>query len=172
MDEKRIKLAEKNFRNYLNEGLIRKSQVEDIIYKTYLNNSLESLRVADELFRNKISSLWVVASSYYSMFYIACAYIYKKGYKTKHEIVHQVINEALISLSRSDLRNHFLEEYEEEKEKALFASDNLLDNYEFEKTKRSRFQYQTTEAIKENKARTSLKRAKEFIAVIRQLLGE
>lgn len=170
MDEKRVKIAESNFRTYLRDGLIKKVRFEDIVYKTYLRNALESLKVADTLFRNKTSSLWVVVSSYYSMFYIASAYIYKKGYKAKGEIVHQIVNESLIILARHDLEKHFLEEYEEEKEKALSASGNLLDKYESEKTKRAIFQYETTEAIKEAKANTSLERAKNFVAVLRQLL--
>jgi len=172
MDEKRIKIAESNFRNYLRDNLIKKEGFIEIVYKTYLNNSLESLKVANELFENKTSPLWVVVSSYYSMFYIASAYVYKKGYKASGEIVHQIINEALIILARHNLEKHFLEEYEEEKEKALSASGNLLKNYELEKVKRASFQYETTETIKEAKAKTSLDRAKNFIAVMRHLLGE
>jgi predicted nucleic-acid-binding protein len=57
------------------------------------------------------------------MFYIACAYLYKKGYKTSSERVHQVINDALIALCRKELEQSFLEEYEEEKERALATSD-------------------------------------------------
>jgi uncharacterized protein (UPF0332 family) len=172
MDEKRIKLAEDNFRNYLNQGLIKKAPFQDIIYQTYVNNSLESLKVAEEIFTNKTSSLWVVVSSYYSMFYIASAYIYKKGYKSSHEIVHQIINEALIVLARHDLEKHFLEEYEEEKDKALSSTQNLLEVYGVEKTKRSEFQYETTGEIKESKAKTSLERAKNFVAILRILLSK
>ena len=176
MDEKRIKIAESNFRNYLRDNLIKEAKFEDIVYQTYFKNALESLKVADELFKNKTSSLWVVVSSYYSMYYIASAYVYKKGYKASGEIVHQIINEALIILARHDLERHFLEEYEEEKEKALFAaqaaSGNLLKNYELEKEKRASFQYKTTEEIKEAKANTSLDRARKFIAVMRQLLAK
>ena len=172
MDEKRIKIAESNFKKYLEDGLIRKSEFEDVIYETYFRNSLESLNSANNLFENKISFLWVVIASYYSMFYIACAYIYKRGYKTSHEIVHQIINESLIVLARHDLEKHFLEEYQEEKEKALSASENLLNSYEFEKIKRSSFQYETTVMIKESKAKTSLERAKNFISVIRLLLAK
>ena len=70
------------------------------------------------------------------------------------------------------MERYFLEEYEEEKDKALSASENLLNSYEYEKTKRSRFQYETTGEIEESKAKTSLERAKKFVSVIRQLLGE
>jgi uncharacterized protein (UPF0332 family) len=171
MDEKRVKIAESNFRNYLRGGLIKEAGFTDIIYQTYLRNSAESLKVAEELSKNKTSSLWIVVSSYYSMFYIASAYIYRKGYKAGGEIVHQIINESLIVLARHDLEKHFLEEYEEEKEKALSACGNLLEGYESEKTKRSMFQYETTEMIKEGKAKTSLERAKNFVAVLRQVLG-
>jgi len=172
MDEKRVKIAEDNFRKYLDEGLIKKSPFQDIIYQTYLNNSLESLKVAEEIFTNKTSPLWVVVSGYYSMFYIASAYVYKKGYKSSHEIVHQIITEALIVLVKHDLEKHFLEEYEEEKDKALSSTQNLLDVYEVEKTKRSQFQYETTGEIKESKAKTSLERAKNFVAIIRILLNK
>src|SRR3989344_9391650 len=99
MDKKRVKQAENNFKRYLKEILITKSEFNEIVFKTYLNNSLESLKVADEIFKHKLSPLWCVVSSYYSMFYIACAYIYRKGYKTKHEIVHQIISETLIVLA-------------------------------------------------------------------------
>lgn len=172
MDEKRVKKAENNFKNYLKEGLIKKESFREVVYQTYLKNATESLNVANELLNNKTSYLWVVVSSYYSMFYIASAYLYKKGYKAGQGIVHQVVNESLIIVSKSDLEKHFLEEYEEEKEKALAASENLLEGYEFEKVKRARFQYETTEEIKESKAKTSLERAKNFVAVMRQLLED
>jgi len=68
MDEKRIKIADSNFRNYLRDGLIKRVDFEEIVYQTYLKNATESLDVANELFINKTSSLWVVVSSYYSMF--------------------------------------------------------------------------------------------------------
>jgi len=171
MDGKRIKIAENNFRNYMRDGLIRKVKFEEIVYRTYLKNATESLNVANELLKNKTSYLWVVISGYYSMFYIASSYLYKKAYKAGQEIVHQVINEALIVISRNDLGKHFLEEYEEEKEKALAVSENFLKDYEFERLKRARFQYETTEEIKEAKAKTSLERAKNFVAVMRQLIG-
>jgi len=170
MDEKRLKIAERNFINYLKRSLIKKESFSEIVYRTYLNNSLESLNVANELFKIRLSSLWVVISSYYSMFYMASAYLYKKGYKSAQEIVHQVINESLIVLSQHDLEIHFLEEYEEEKEKALAASENILKSYESEKIKRARFQYETTEKIKEAKAKTSLERAKNFVGIMRQIL--
>lgn len=171
MDEKRIKQAENNFKNYLKEGKITEIDKHNpLIYETYLRNARESLSVANLLFKNNSSSLWVVVSSYYSMFYIACAYLYKLGYKTKHEIVHQVVNEALIVQGRHKIKNHLLKAYEMEKDEALSISDNYLRGYGFEKTKRCTFQYETTENIKKSKAQTSLERAKEFLTLIEGIL--
>ena len=171
MDEKRIKLAEDNFKIYLKEGKIQEVfEMNNLIYDTYIRNARESLNVANLLFKNDASSLWVVVSSYYSMFYIACAYLYKLGYKTKHEIVHQVVNEALIVQGRHKIKNYLLKAYEISKEEALSVSDNHLKSYEFEKTKRSLFQYETTEEIKKSKAQTSLNRAKEFLTLIEEVL--
>ena len=171
MDEKRIKQAEDNFKNYLREGKIRKVlKQNNLIYETYLRNARESLMVANLLFSRRISPLWVVVISYYSMFYMACAYLYKLGYKTRHEIVHQVVNEALIVQGRHKIKNHLLKAYEMEKEEASLISDNHLKSYGFEKAKRSTFQYETTESIKESKAKTSLNRAKEFLTLIEEIL--
>ena len=170
MDEKRIKQAENNFNRYLEEGKIKKIIKNNLIYETYLRNSRESLKVANKLFQDKTSSLWVVVASYYSMFYIACAYLYNLGYKPGDEIVHQVVSESLIVQGRNKIKNYLLENYNEEKEKALIIVDNYLENYEREKAKRASFQYQTTEEIKESKAKTSLDRAKEFLTLIEEIL--
>jgi len=171
MDEKRIKQAEDNFKNYLREGKITKvNGINTLIYETYLRNARESLGVANLLSQNKASFLWVIVTSYYSMFYMACAYLYKLGYKTKHEIVHQVVNEALIVQGRHKIKNHILKAYEVEKEEALSISDNHLKNYEFEKVKRATLQYETTDNIKESKAQTSLNRAKEFLTLMEGIL--
>ena len=171
MDEKRIEQAEKNFRTYLQEGKIKKvSETDSLIYETYLRNARESLNVANQLYESNTSSLWVVVISYYCMFYMACAYLYKLGYKSGGEIVHQVINEALIFQGRHKIKNYILNNYTDEKDEALNIVDSHLKNYGFEKTKRSTFQYETTEEIKKSKAQTSLNRAKEFLTLIEEVL--
>ncbi|PIN89193.1 hypothetical protein COU57_06465 [Candidatus Pacearchaeota archaeon CG10_big_fil_rev_8_21_14_0_10_32_14] len=173
MDEERIKQAENNFTNYLREGKITKTdKTNEIIYKTYLRNARESLKTADQLYENKTSSLWVVVTSYYSMFYLARAYLYKLGFIIGDEIIHQVVNETLIVQGRHKIKNYLLENYDEEKDKALIIVDNHLDNYERERGKRSSFQYETTDEVKESKAKTSLNRAKEFTQLMREILLE
>lgn len=172
MDEKRIKEAENNFTNYLKDGMIKKIKFDKIVYATYLRNARESLIIAKQIYESKNSSLWVVVTSYYSMFYMACAYLYSLGYKAENKIVHQVINESLIVQGRNKINNHLIDGYSEEKEKALVIVDNHLENYERERAKRSSFQYETTDEIKEAKAKTSLERASEFITLMEEMLSK
>ena len=58
LNEKRIKETESNVRNYLEEKLIKKTEIVDKnILGVYLKNSKESLYVANLLFEENISSL-------------------------------------------------------------------------------------------------------------------
>ena len=104
------------------------------------------------------------------MFYLANACIYKLGYKIGDKIAHKLTSDSLIVLVKDKLANHYLEEYEQEKEQALAISENIIENYDFERNKRSKFQYETTEEIKSSKANTSLQRAKEFALEIENLM--
>lgn len=165
-----IKKAKNNYDKYLQDGLLKKVYFKKIVYDTYMNNSLESLEVAIHLSSNNKSNLWIIVSSYYAMFYIASAYVYKRGYKTTGKIIHQVINESLIVLGIKDLTMKIIEEYEEEKIKASGLAQGIIENLNYEKQKRSVFQYETTEKIKQSKANTSLRRAKEFVQLFREIL--
>ena len=170
MNTEREAEANKNFMRYLADSLLKKETVNSEILQKLEQNAIESLETANNLFTNRISYLWTIVTSYYAMFYIASAYVYKKGYKVQHQIVHKVINDALIVLSQKELQEKYLEEYEEEKEKALSLSQQLLNSLEFERTKRSTFQYEMDAELKSSKAQTSLTRAKEFVAIFRELL--
>ena len=79
LSDERIKEAEKNVRSYLSDGLIKKEKFRDIVFDTYMRNHRESLIVARKLFNESLSNLWVVVISYYSMFYLANALLYKLG---------------------------------------------------------------------------------------------
>ncbi len=127
-----------------------------------MRNYNESLNVAQKLYTDNTSSLWVIVSSYYSMFYLANAVLYKLGYKVGDKIAHKITSDALIVLVKDKLSTYILNEYEIASEEALLISNNLIENYDFERIKRSKLQYESTEEIKISKARTSLDRAKRF----------
>ena len=120
--------------------------------------------------------LWVVVISYYSMFYIANAVLLQLGYKTGSKIVHKVTSDALVVLVMDKIKKDLLEEYEDTKEDALeiasIKSEEIIGFYSMEMDKRSRFQYNMTETIQEQKADTSLKRAREFMLEMKKLLPE
>ena len=96
IDKFRIDEAQKNINSYLADELIKKEKFEKVVYDTYYNNSKESIKVSDILLQNNISNLWVVVTSYYSMFYIANALLYNLGYKIGNKIAHKITLEALI----------------------------------------------------------------------------
>ncbi|MFW6449956.1 MAG: hypothetical protein ACOCZ6_02785 [Nanoarchaeota archaeon] len=162
-------MNEHNFRKYIEDGLIKKERFNKDIYTRLYENSMESLQVANNLYQENLSFLWTIVASYYSMFYIASVFVYKKGYKAKGRIVHKVINDALVVLSKHELEEKFIQYYWQEREKALELSQTLLDNFGYERAKRAQFQYEMTSKLKKAKAKTSLARAKEFVEVFRTI---
>ena len=169
LDEMRIKEAERNMQSYITDLLIRKDPFRKIVFDTFLRNNRESLFSARKLFNENLSNLWVVVISYYSMFYLANAFFYKMGYKVGSKVAHKVTSDALIVFMRNKLKEHLIEDYELASSEALILSDNLLQNYDFEREKRSIFQYESTEEIKNVKAKTSLERAEEFSKEIEKM---
>jgi len=176
LNEKRIKEAEINVKQYISEGLIKKEPFNSIVFNILVNNSNESIETASFLSNNKKSNLWIIVSSYYSMFYIANAVLYKLGYKVGDKIPHKVTSDALIVYIKDKLKENLIEDYEELKEEALLIAKNraegLLEDFEFERKKRGLIQYQTKDVEKASKAETSLKRAKQFLFEMNALLNE
>ena len=172
LNNDRIKEADINVKTYLSDGLIKKEKLRDIVFETFMRNHRESLLVAKNIFNQNVSNLWVVVVSYYSMFYIANALLYKLGYKVSHKIAHKVTSDALITFARSKLKNNLIENYELAASEALALSDNLLENYNYEMLKRSFFQYESTEEIKFAKAKTSLERAEQFSKEIEKMIQD
>ncbi len=174
LDQNRIDEAQKNVRRYLAEGLLKKEIFQQAIYRTYLSNHDESLILADHVLQKKLSSLWTIVISYYSMFYLASAVLYKKGYKASDKIIHKVVADSLIVFVRDKLKKSLLEQYELAQEEALeiagSRADQILNSLDLEREKRSIFQYTSTEEIKIAKAVTSFERANLFATELRKLL--
>lgn len=173
LEKKRIKEAETGVKTYLREGLLRKKDPNEKIINTFKTNSEESLKVADMLFREDISSLWVIVTSYYSMYYMANAVLLKQGYKVGHKISHKITNDALIVYVRDKLEEKLLEDYETAIGEAMELnnlSDELIESFEFERKKRSSFQYDMNSVVKRTKADTSRERAIKFNFELEKLL--
>ena len=174
LNKERIKEAETNVRSYLNEGLLKKTIMDEQIMKILLMNGKESLRVAEEISKNNISELWTIVCSYYSMYYYANAVLLKYGYKVGEKIVHKVTSDAIIVYIRQKLKASLIEDYEKTKEEALnlagIKADELIESFDFERNKRSLIQYKTIDIKKHSKAKTSLQRAKEFTREMEKLI--
>lgn len=172
LNNKRIQEAKANITLYLNEGLLKK-QTSDISKSIFITNSKDSLRAAKLLFDNNFY-LWVIVSSYYSMFYIANAVLLHLGYKVGDKIAHKVTADTLIVKIRPKLKESLIQGYEEIAETALniaeIKSDSLVESFDFERRKRNTIQYQTTKSDIKSKARTSLQRAQEFLFELESLL--
>lgn len=100
---------------------------------------------------------------------------YAKGKQTKSSDINLLFisNEGNFENKISDIPC-LLEEYENAKddasEIASIKSDEIIELYGLEMDKRSRFQYEMTESIQEQKANTSLKSAKRFMFEMKKLL--
>ena len=155
IDERRIKEAESNVRQYLNEGLLKKA-TNETAKQMYVENSNLSLETAQKLLSLETEkykpSLWIIVSSYYAMYYIANAVLLNIGYKVGDKISHKVTSDALIVFAREKLKKELLEEYEDSKENAqdLISSktDSLLQSLDLEREKRSKFQYRKPRSAK------------------------
>lgn len=174
IDEERRKEAQQNFAQYLQEGLIKKEKNETA-KAMYTKNADLSLSLAEECINSHLKPyIWIVVISYYSMFYIANAVLLELGYKTTDKLVHKVTNDALIVLVMDKIKKGLLDEYENAKEDALeiasIKSDEIIAFYGLELEKRSKFQYDMTEFVQEQKANTSLKRARQFMFEMKKLL--
>ncbi len=140
--------------------------------------------------------LWVINSSYYSMFYIARALLESIGIKIKSdESVHFLVFNALVYYfySTGKLEKHFIEDFENAQEEsseilgkekvnspsiskfpsqAQEKAKEMITDYSNEKEKRAKFTYETGEIAMKNKAETSLNRAKKFNEEARKILGK
>ncbi|MDR1820629.1 MAG: HEPN domain-containing protein [Methanobrevibacter sp.] len=170
---KNIKKAEINVRQYLSEGLLEKTKTNELIIETYLSRAQESLELAESIYANNESDLWVLVISYYSMFYIANAVLLKYGYKVGDKIAHKITSDSLIVFVKDKLKNKLIEDYEQAKNETFdlinvdeseVLANETIESFEFERNKRSMFQYNLGENLTHSKAKTSLKRAEEFFS--------
>jgi uncharacterized protein (UPF0332 family) len=176
LSPERIKEAEINVLTYIRDGLLLKNgEYREDIFKSYIEKSNESLEVAGFLSENEVSSLWITVTSYYSMYYIANAVLYKMGYKVSGSISHRVTCDALIHLVRDKLKKNLIEEFEDAQDEALQLTnpekaEDIILTLDYERKKRSIFQYEMGFEIKDSRAKTSFRRAKIFILEISKML--
>ena len=188
LDDKKLEEIKKNIAMLRNEGEITKDDNNKKLAGFYVENAFTSLNTAKIL--NNVSTdasikkkfdfiddnfetyLWIINTSYYSMFYMAGALLAKAGIKVKSSIgVHEKTFQAFVYYFY--LTKKIAKQYIEEFEEAQKESNELLGmmqqrvkdlmlKYDFEMDKRAKFTYNIGLKAKESKALTSLNRAIEF----------
>lgn len=192
LEDKKIEEAKKNAVKNINAGAIVKTKDSKYV-DFFIKNAKDSLDSAKVLFDISVNEktknilgmpnfngfLWVINSSYYSMFYMARALLESIGVKIKSdESIHFLVFNALVYYfySTGKLEKHFIEDFENAQEESSEVlgkekAKEMLSDYSNEKEKRARFTYETGEIVMKSKAETSLNRAKKFNEEVRKILG-
>lgn len=192
LDEKKIQDTRKRVAEYLREGILLKKRDAKFV-DFFLSNARNSLETAQLLFEVSIKPdlqktlgvapfngfLWVINASYYSMFYTARALIEKEGTSIKStQSIHQVTFDVLVHnfYLTEKLQKKLIEDFAEalDESSQLLGKEKaktLIEDYFYEKEKRATFTYELGVVALQNKAQTSLDRAKRFNEAIRTIVG-
>ena len=117
--------------------------------------------------------MWVILSSYYSMYYISNAVLNQLGFKVGEKMSHRVTADALIVLVRDKLKTHLLQDFDEAKDEYTefdSATDEIIELYDLEHKKRLNSQYVMGYETRATKSSTSLDRAKQFDLELQKLI--
>jgi len=121
----------------------------------------EDEKIQKEIFEMPKDSYYsaVISHSYYSIFYMAKAYLLTKNIKTTPPEEHKKTYEELKKLVKKGLVDvELLKIYQE----LMFRADTLLKIFEIEKSKRGKFTYKKLPQANAEPAKASLKNAKTF----------
>ncbi len=186
LDNKQRKESESIIKQLIKENKIIKpgSRVKSF----FLDKAINSLQISKRILEISEDEndplegyMWVINTSYYCMFYAATSLLAHFNHKINSEIgIHKLTFHALVYYFLVDdnkLQKHFIEEYKEAYENAeqlLQISEEkaieMVEHFNFEQSKRSRFTYEVGEIAERNKAKTSLKRAEEFLIEVRKII--
>lgn len=194
IDEEEIQVSRNTIKKLIEEGLIAKPSPGFVEFffekaKTSLLTAQSLLKLSGE---NKFklafglsysfeTFMWVINSAYYSMFYAATSLLAKFNHQIKTDQgIHALTYHALIYYfldNDQKLTRHILEQYQNaEKEASELlqiadrkAKDHII-NVKLELSKRREFTYETGKIAEESKAKTFIKRAEEFLTMVRELM--
>ena len=191
LDDKRIKEVKNRIKGHIADGIIKtKEKVEFVdFFLTHSKNFFNSAKAEYLLSTNEDESqrlgfldyngfIVVVNSSYYSMFHMARALLESEGIKIKTEqSIHAITFDALVYFFyltkklEKRLIESFAESMEESSEiQGQQRAAEMMNDFLFEKIKRSTFTYSMGSELVEAKAKTSLDRATRFYEELKDLI--
>jgi len=167
-NEKEVKIIESNIQIYLKDGLFKRGEYAHLT-EFYLRTAKKTLQTSDALMQVSESNelkgklgllgdfetyLWVVTTSYYSMFYIVNALLSKNGIRIGDKIAHKVASDVFYFyfIKNNKIAKELFEIYEEAKGSAMDLihyseqAEKLFQSLEYEREKRHKFQYQKNDA--------------------------
>jgi uncharacterized protein (UPF0332 family) len=160
------------FTDFFLENAKNTLQTANILYSLSTDKQLQKQSGQQEF----DGYLWVINTSYYSMFYAARALLEHNNVKLRAEqSIHALCFDALIYFFylNDKLHKKLLEAYAQAATQAnelLSTADELIETYYYEKNKRATFTYQTGKIAMKSKAQTSLKRARAFVEELRTII--
>lgn len=188
LDERERKESSYILKQLISENKITKPEISREQF--FLDKSIESFNLAKKVLQISedkndplVSYMWVVSISYYSMFFAATSLLAHFGHKINEErSIHKLTYHALVYyflVEDNKLQKYFIEEYKDafkETEELLQMSElkaiSLIKDFDLEREKRRRFTYEMGEVTESNKAKTSVKRATEFLTQVRKIIGK
>ncbi len=184
LDEKSIGQSSRIIQQLIKEGRILKPKSGTAEF--FLEQGKKSLGIAERLQQVQEeegldSNLWIINTSYYSMFFAATSLLAKFNHRLNSEVgIHKMTYHALVYFfikENSKLKVQLAEEYADaikEAEEILQIGEKkikeLVDDFDFELDKRKIFTYELGAIAHKSKAITSLQRAKRFFEEINRLV--
>lgn len=191
LDNKKVEESKKRIEQALERGDVVKEKAGKFV-SFFQDNARSSFETAQLLYNVSTQEnmrktmgfpafngfLWVVNASYYSMFYMARALLESIGAKIKTDYsVHVLTFDALVTYfyTTGKIERQILNDFSEasaESHEVLGRekAKTLMEDYMHEREKRSCFTYEMGEIALQNKAKTSLERAKRFNETLRKML--
>ena len=185
LGEKKVEQSSRIVKEFIQDGKIIKPKGGTDNF--FMQKSREALNIAKRLLEiydeeGLETNLWVINTSYYSMFFAATALLAKFNHKidvdfgipklTYHALVHYFIKED------NKLKKQFIEEHRDavdDAEEILQLSEkkikNLVLDLGFEINKRKMFTYEIGKIAERKKAETSYSRAANFFVEIEKIMS-
>ncbi len=191
LDDKIIDEIKRRAADLIKERVITREREKNFV-NFFLANAKNSIDSAKLLFEVSTKSklkdltgfpdfngfLWVINSSYYSMFYMARALLESEGIKINTNLsIHSVTFDASVYYFylTGKLQKNIVEDFAEAEEESSEMlgkekAKKMIEDYFHEKKKRGIFTYEMGVIAMQNKAQTSLERAKRFNEEIRKII--
>jgi uncharacterized protein (UPF0332 family) len=184
LDKKALEESKSIIQKLVRDGKIINPPLDQKSF--FLAKAINSLQISKRLLKlaeeeNLDTYMWVINTSYYSMFFATICLLAHFNKKIKSEIgIHKLTYHALVYyfvIEDNKLQKHFIEEYKDtydDAEQMLQITEekaiSLIENFKFEHVKREQFTYDVGRVAEKNKATTSAQRAEEFLTQIRLML--